>query len=128
MVFDWLAFLTGYWETVQVPLAVLLLLTILDFIFGVLVAWRKGEFEWAKIGDVSLGNVLKVLSYAALALVVQLGVLGSGIVTDLQIDQLSAQGLAIFVGLGILGSFIGHIAYLVPGWDNGTKRFGIKAT
>jgi uncharacterized membrane protein len=128
MELDLLALATNYVNFVLTPVIILSLLTVLNWLMAIIVAWRKGEFEWARIGDVAITDFLKIVSFAifsAVVAIVQIPEVEGFLGQFADLTPVVALGLAAFVGVGVVGRTLGHLSYFFKGWEPGTRRFGI---
>ena len=102
--------LNQFAEAVGPQLVILVILMLLDLVFGVIVAIRQGAFEFAKVSDFMLTNLPKVLFWLAVAFIEPiLEAVVPALATALGYSSETVFGI---LALAFIGSLANHAAAL----------------
>lgn len=108
---------------VQGKLIVLLFLTLLDLLFGVILALRRGEFKWGKLVGYLDSDILPILAWLA----VEGMALIPGELIPAGAELFAPQIVYATVFIAILASVAGHLSAFGL-LTSSLQRVGIKPT
>ena len=113
----------AFYQAISSQLYILLGLTIIDFVFGVILALRQGRFQWAKVAGYIDSDLLPILGWVVVEL---LRVIPAEYV-PLNLETIIPVGVYVTVFLKIFASVAGHLA-AVGVLNNTLQRVGVTPT
>lgn len=116
------AFIQFYW-LISNQLYVLLGLTVIDFVFGVILALRQKRFQWSKIAGYIDSDILPILGWVVISAIRMI----PADYVPLNLDAILPAGVYVTVFLKIFASVASHLA-AVGVLNNTLQSVGITPT
>jgi hypothetical protein len=99
---------TAVWIEVQQKLFALLIIAALDFLLGVIIALKNGEFDWSRLTDYISSNGVPIVGWLSVEVLLRLPqeLLPAGL------EMVAFTAVYSTVALKLLASLLGHLSAL----------------
>lgn len=116
--------LEAFGMAVKGKLIVVLMITLFDVFFGVILALRRGEFQWKKLAGYLDSDILPILVWLAIEALAFV----PGDLLPVGVQLIAPQVVYGTVFLTIFASVAGHFSAIVPGITGALQRVGVQPT